>query len=70
MSMTIDHVDYDGSSGLFIANGQEMLPLTSEVGAITLVGSCIQAGIGDSEQAAEAQALVDAALGRASTAAV
>jgi hypothetical protein len=57
--------DYDGPTGMYIATGEEILPLTSVGGMIAATGAAMQAGIGDQEAAEELQAKIDAALAKA-----
>jgi hypothetical protein len=64
--MTIRFSDYDGPTGLCVATGTQVLPLASPAGAVAFVGSAVQAGIGDDEDAAMVQSLVDAAFAAAS----
>jgi hypothetical protein len=60
--MTIQFSDYDGPTGLCVATGKQILPLTSVAGAVAFVGSAVQSGIGDAKDSAVAQSLVDTAL--------
>jgi hypothetical protein len=53
--------DYDGPTGLFVANGKEILPLGDVAGATAFVGAGMQSGTIDAEQTAQIQAAVDAA---------
>jgi hypothetical protein len=63
--MTIQFSDYDGPTGLCIATGKQILPLTSPAGAVAFVGSAVHSGIGNAEDAAVAQSLIDAAFAAA-----
>jgi hypothetical protein len=65
--MTIQFSDYDGPTGLCVATGQEILYLGSPAGAVAFVGSAVQSGIGDVEDAAAVQSLVDAAVAAANS---
>lgn len=63
--MTIQFSDYDGPTGLCVATGTQVLPLASPAGAVAFVGSAVQAGIGNDEDAAMVQSLIDAAFAAA-----
>ena len=58
-------LDYDGPTGLCIATGEQVLSLTSPAGAVAFVGSAMQLGIGNAEDAAVAQSLIDSAFAAA-----
>lgn len=64
--MTIRFSDYDGPTGLCVATGKQILPLASPAGAVAFVGSAVQSGIGNAEDAAVAQSIVDSAFAAAS----
>jgi uncharacterized protein YigE (DUF2233 family) len=59
--MKLNFSDYDGPTGLFVANGKEILPLNGVAGATAFVGAGMQSGTIDLEQTARIQAAVDAA---------
>ncbi|HEU5104347.1 MAG TPA: hypothetical protein VFU11_00760 [Solirubrobacterales bacterium] len=59
--MKLHFSDYDGPTGLFIANGKEILPLSGAAGATAFVGAGMQAGTIDPQQLARIQAAVDSA---------
>jgi hypothetical protein len=59
--MKFQFSDYDGPTGLFVANGKEILPLTGAAGATAFVGAGMQAGTIDPQQLAQIQAAVDGA---------
>jgi hypothetical protein len=63
--MKLNFSDYDGPTGLFIATGNEILPLDCAAGAIAFVGAGMQAGTLDPEQADQIQAAIDAAAASA-----
>jgi hypothetical protein len=63
--MTIQFSDYDGPTGLCVATGKQVLPLASSAGAVAFVGSAVQSGIGNAEDAVAVQSLVDAAFAAA-----
>jgi hypothetical protein len=63
--MTIQFSDYHGPTGLCVATGKQILPLTSPAGAVAFVGSAAQSGIGDAEDSAVAQSMVDSAFAAA-----
>jgi hypothetical protein len=63
--MTIQFSDYDGPTGLCIATGKQILCLASPAGAVAFVGGAVQSGIGNVEDAALAQSLVDSAFAAA-----
>ncbi|HEV7493084.1 hypothetical protein [Baekduia sp.] len=63
--MTIQFSDYDGPTGLCVATGKQILPLTSSAGAVAFVGSAAQSGIGNAQDSADAQRLIDAAFAAA-----
>jgi hypothetical protein len=60
--MTFQFTDYDGPTGLYIATGKQILPLASPAGAVAFIGAAVQSGIGDAEDAALIQAMVDSAF--------
>jgi hypothetical protein len=64
--MTIKFTDYEGPTGLFVATGEEILPLVSVPGMIAVAGAGMQAGIGDPQEAEELQEAIDAAIAKAS----
>jgi len=57
--------DYDGPTGLFVATGKEILPMSSVAGEIVLAGAGMQAGIGDPVVAEELQHEIDQAVDQA-----
>jgi hypothetical protein len=59
--MTIQFSDYDGPTGLCIASGSRSC-LSRRRQARAFVGSAMQSGIGNAEDAAVAQSLVDSAV--------
>jgi hypothetical protein len=60
--MKLHFSDYDGPTGLFVANGKEILPLDSAAGATAFVGAGMQSGTIDPEESAQIQAAVDTAM--------
>jgi hypothetical protein len=65
--MKVNFSDYDGPTGLLIANGKEILPLTGAAGAAAFVGAGMQSGTIDPEESAQIQTAVDAALEKAAS---
>jgi hypothetical protein len=63
--MTMQFSDYDGPTGLWVATGKQILPLGSPAGAVAFVGSVVQSGIGNAEDAALVQSLVNSAFAAA-----
>ena len=59
--MKIQFSDYDGPTGLFVATGKEILPLTGLAGATAFVGAGMQSGTIDPEQSLQIQAVIDSA---------
>jgi hypothetical protein len=59
--MKLHFSDYDGPTGLFVANGKQILPLAGAAGATAFVGAGMQAGTIDPQQLAQIQAAVDSA---------
>jgi hypothetical protein len=62
--MKIHFSDYDGPTGLFVANGKEILPLDDAAGAAAFVGAGMQSGTIDPDESAQIQAAVDSATHR------
>jgi hypothetical protein len=60
--MELHFLDYDGPTGLFVANGKEILPLDGAAGATAFVGAGMQSGTIDPEESAQIQAAVDTAM--------
>lgn len=60
--MKLQFSDYDGPTGLFVANGKEILPLDDAAGATAFVGAGMQSGTIDPEESAQIQAAVDTAI--------
>lgn len=60
--MKLHFSDYDGPTGLFIANGKEILPLDGAAGATAFVGAGMQSGTIDPEESAQIQSAVDAVV--------
>jgi hypothetical protein len=60
--MELHFSDYDGPTGLFVANGKEILPLDGAAGATAFVGAGMQSGTIDPEESAQIQAAVDTAM--------
>jgi hypothetical protein len=60
--MKLHFSDYDGPTGLYVANGKEILPLDGVAGATAFVGAGMQSGTIDPEESAQIQAAVDTAL--------
>lgn len=65
IAMKLHFSDYDGPTGLFVANGKEILPLTGAAGATAFVGAGMQAGTIDPQQLAQIQAVIDSTTGSA-----
>lgn len=59
--MKLHFSDYDGPTGLFVANGKEILPLDGAAGATAFVGAAMQSGTIDPQLSAQIQAAVDSA---------
>ena len=60
--MKLQFADYDGPTGLYIATGKEILPLSDPVGAIAFVGAGVQSGTIDPERCEKIQVAVAAAM--------
>lgn len=60
--MKLHFSDYDGPTGLFVANGKEILPLDGAAGATAFVGAGMQSGTIDPEESAQIQAAVETAM--------
>lgn len=59
--MKLHFSDYDGPTGLLVANGKEFLPLDDVAGATAFVGAGMQSGTIDPEESARIQTAVEAA---------
>lgn len=59
--MKLHFSDYNGPTGLLVANGKKMLPLGDPAGATAFVGAAMQAGTIDPKQSAQIQNAVDSA---------
>lgn len=59
--MRLHFSDYDGPTGLLIANGKEILPLDSPAGATAFVGAGMQSGTIDPEESGRIQMAIEAA---------
>lgn len=59
--MKLHFSDYDGPTGLFVADGKKILPLDGVAGATAFVGAGMQSGTIDPEESAQIQAAVDTA---------
>jgi hypothetical protein len=68
--MKLHFSDYDGPTGLLIANGKEILPLDGAAGAAAFVGAGMQSGTIDPEESAQIQTAVDAAVNSSTAAAI
>ena len=60
--MKLKFADYDGPTGLYVATGKEILPLSDPLGAIAFVGAGIQSGTIDPKRCEEIQVAVAAAM--------
>jgi hypothetical protein len=60
--MKLHFSDYDGPTGLYVANGKEILPLDGVAGATAFVGAGMQSGTIDPKESAQIQAAVDATM--------
>lgn len=60
--MKLQFADYDGPTGLYVATGKEILPLSDPAGAIAFVGAGVQSGTIDPEQGEAIQVAVAAAM--------
>lgn len=68
--MKLHFSDYDGPTGLLIANGQEILPLDGAAGATAFVGAGMQSGTIDPEESTQIQAAVDDAVNSSAAGAI
>jgi len=68
--MKLHFSDYDGPTGLFIANGKEILPLDGAAGATAFVGAAMQSGTIDPKESAQIQTAVDAVVNSNTAAAI
>jgi hypothetical protein len=57
--MRLKFSDYKGPTGLYIATGDEILPLDGPAGALAFVGAGLQAGTIDPDQSERIQARID-----------
>jgi hypothetical protein len=63
--MNLLFADYNGPTGLYVATGKDLLPLSEPAGATVFVGAGMQAGTIDPQHSAEIQGAVDSAIGSA-----
>ncbi|HUC07013.1 MAG TPA: hypothetical protein VMR96_02900 [Solirubrobacterales bacterium] len=64
--MKIQFSDYDGPTGLFVATGKDILPLSAPAGATAFVGAGMQSGTIDPQQSDQLQAAIDSAVHKVS----
>lgn len=57
--MKLNFSDYQGPTGLYVATGDEILPLDSPAGALAFLGAGLQAGTIDPDQSERIQARID-----------
>jgi hypothetical protein len=57
--MKLHFSDYNGPTGLLVANGKQLLSLRESAGATAFVGAAMQAGTIDPKQSAQIQNAVD-----------
>jgi len=60
--MNLQFADYDGPTGLYVATGTKLLPLSEPAGATAFVGAGMQSGTIDPEQSAQIQSAVESAM--------
>jgi hypothetical protein len=60
--MKLEFADYDGPTGLYVATGKELFPLSDPAGATAFVGAGMQAGTIDAMQSWQIQVAIDSAM--------